>query len=251
VGSTLVHPGSDDDLSSHLHRQVIGYLGASLPLLLFFIAGERPTRGLERSWALLDSASAYYYTSAIIAFVGVLTALGVYLLTYRGYANDHYGKDRVAATIAGVAALLVATFPTAAPKTLAPIWWKTYVGAIHYTAAAVLFSSFAFFSLYLFTRSGPGPVDADKRRRNRFYIACGIGIVASLLVIAFRAPRKEPIFWPEVAALECFALSWLAKGRALWTARQIGTGAIRYGRDPRQLRTDLARSLKPPSRKAA
>jgi len=75
-----------DDLSSHLHRQLIGWVALTLPFLLVIIAGWRPTAKLQR-WDLLDSISAYYYTGALAAFheradrhgrriaVGVITPL--------------------------------------------------------------------------------------------------------------------------------------------------------------------------------
>ncbi len=42
----LVHAREPDDLSSHGHRQLIGWLGLLLPVLLWGIAGARPTDGL-------------------------------------------------------------------------------------------------------------------------------------------------------------------------------------------------------------
>lgn len=231
---------SSDDLSTHLHRQVIGCLGAMLPALLWMMAGRRPTAELS-PWALLGSVSAYYHTSAVVAFVGVLAALGVYLLTYRGYKN---GPDRLAAAVAGVAAVLVAAFPTKPPEPLAdPIWWSEHTKWIHYTAAAVLFSAFAFFSLVLFRKSDQRQLAAEKKVRNAVYLLCGVGIVACMLWALIAARRKESIFWPEVLALECFALSWLVKGRAEWTAMRVVKGTIHYGRHPKQLVGDMGRSI--------
>ena len=37
-----------DDLSSYAHRQLIGYIGLLLPLLLYLIAGWRPVHGMPR-----------------------------------------------------------------------------------------------------------------------------------------------------------------------------------------------------------
>lgn len=112
-------PAEPDDRSGHLHRQMIGYLGMVLPILLCVIAGLRPTEGLKE-WKLLDSISSYYYTAAVAAFSGILVALAVFIFTYRGYENERRRRDRIAAVIAGVAAILVATFPTAAPGGVLP-----------------------------------------------------------------------------------------------------------------------------------
>jgi hypothetical protein len=108
---SLFATAEQDDLSSHLHRQLIGYLGMTLPFLLWVIAGWRPTEGLPR-WGLLTSVSAYYYTGSVAAFVGILVALAAFLVTYRGYKNEQNRRDRIAAIIASVAAIGVAFFPT-------------------------------------------------------------------------------------------------------------------------------------------
>lgn len=81
-------PQQPDDQSSNAHRQLIGLLGLMLPPLVYLIAGLRPTQGLP-SWQLLSSISAYYYTGAVAAFVGILIALAVFLFTYSGYDNEY------------------------------------------------------------------------------------------------------------------------------------------------------------------
>ena len=50
------------------------------------------------------------------------------------------------------------------------------------------------------------------------------------------APFKgAPIFWPEVLALEFFAVSWLVKGRAYATVVAAGKRSVYYMRHPQQL----------------
>jgi hypothetical protein len=214
-----------DDLSTYTHRQVIGYLGMSLPLMVWFIAGVRPADDARNIWHPLTSISGYYHTSGVVAFVGVLAGLSIYLLTYKGFDNQHGKWDRRAAWTAGVCSALVALFPTQAPGS-GPHWLQPWVYRTHYGSAAVLFSSFAFFSLYLFTKSSGAP-DRDKRRRNRVYYGCGIAIVVSIAwiivlkvgdLLSSRATgmaRDSSIFWPETIALVAFAVSWLTKGRAV------------------------------------
>src|SRR6185295_16304394 len=228
-------PTKPGNRSTYLHRQVIGYLGLILPVLLWFMAGERPTEGIPERWGLLPSASAYYYTGAVVAFVGVLAALAVFLLTYRGYDNGQW-KDRTAATIAGLAAILVASFPTGAPASVPPpSWWTERIGLIHGTAATVLFASFIFFSLFLFTRSNTKKPTAGKQTRNAIYVVCGLAMTSCMLWAIVQGTRKAPIFWPEALALEFFALSWLAKGRAEYTAGVVVARTIHYGRHPHLL----------------
>lgn len=243
----LFSAGEPDDLSSHAYRQLIGSLGLVLPLLLWLIGGLRPTEGLPR-WELLGSVSAYYYTGSVAAFVGVLVALGVFLFTYRGYNNEYRRRDRVAAIIAGGAAVLVAFFPTAAPNGLAaPSWWTPRTGAIHYVAAVVLFCAFIYFSLFLFPKSRVGagaPLPPDKRFRNGIYIVCGIAMVGCILWAAGASLSGEAIFWPEALALEFFAVSWLFKGRVDRTAVAAGHRALHYAHHPGQLVGHVWRAIR-------
>lgn len=208
-------PGEPSDLSQKAHRQLIGYLGLLLPVILFGLAGARPTPGLPR-WSTLDSVSAYYYTGAVAAFVGVLFALSLFLFTYRGYKNDR--ADRVAGSAGGLCALGVALFPTSPPASVsAPSWWSSVTGTIHYVSAISLFVVFIVFALWLFrkTKVPKGEeLPYDKRWRNRIYLACGLVMVAGVLWAGSSFFTGAPIFWPETIALSAFAVSWLVKGYA-------------------------------------
>jgi hypothetical protein len=205
-----------DDLSDNAHRQLIGYIGLVLPFLLVLIAVTRD--GLQR-WRNLESISAYYYTGAVAAFVGMLVALALFLFTYRGYANRYNWADRWAAKTAAIAALVVAFFPTKAPDGVPALsWWSPATGVLHHVAAVVLFTVFAVFALWLFRLTTPGErSDADKRRRNTLYLVCGVVIVVCIGWAGLNAHNDRPIFWPESIALVAFALSWLVKGYAART----------------------------------
>lgn len=209
-----------DDLSDNAHRQLIGYIGLVLPFLLILIALIRD--GTER-WRSLESISAYYYTGAVAAFVGMLVALALFLFTYRGYKNKYNRADRWAAKTAAVASLVLAFFPTKEPVGVSPLpWWTPTTGVLHHVAAIVLFTMFAIFALWLFrlTVDGEQPT-ADKRARNNLYLICGIVIVVCMAWAGFNGVNGWPIFWPESIALIAFALSWLVKGYALSTI--VGT----------------------------
>lgn len=227
-----------DDLSSNAHRQLIGYLGLIMPTLFWLIAGWRPTEGLQ-PWKLLTSVSAYYYTGAVSAFAGILVALALFLFTYRGYDNAYRRRDRIAAIIAGVAAVLVALFPTGAPGDLKALsWWTPLIGVIHYVSAVVLFGAFIFFSLVLFRRSKVKQGESlpwGKRLRNVIHIFCGVAMLACMVWAGIASVNGAPIFWPEALALEFFAMSWLAKGRADITVVAAGRQTLYYGSHPKQL----------------
>lgn len=214
-------PSHGQDLSSHAQRQVIGYIGLVLPLLLIALVIARD--GFAR-WMALDSISAYYYTGAVAAFVGMLVSLALFLFTYRGYDNECHWADRAAGFVAGFAALGVALFPTEPPDVLELAWWRPWIGAVHFGSAIVLFAMFAVYALWLFriTPGGREHASDEKRRRNAVYLLCGLVIVAGMVwaIVAKRA--GGPIFWPESLALAAFAISWLVKGRAL---RAVGDAA--------------------------
>jgi len=202
-----------DDQSDHAHRQLIGYIGLVLPLLLIIMAVVRD--GVAQ-WRSLESISAYYYTGAVAAFVGMLVALALFLFTYRGYKNKYYWADRAAAMTAAVAALGVAFFPTAAPAGVDTLsWWSPVTGVLHHVFAVILFTMFAVFALWLF-RITPTEeeVTPDKRVRNRVYLFCGLVIVGSIIWAGFAGLNGRSIFWPESVALIAFAASWLIKGYA-------------------------------------
>ncbi|HKS07668.1 MAG TPA: hypothetical protein VJR92_15305 [Gemmatimonadaceae bacterium] len=207
-------PKNIDDASGHLHRKFIGAAGALLPLLIIILAARRPTDGLTPG-EVLGSISAYYYSGAIVVFVGTLAALSAFMLTYKGYGNDWYTLDRRTAILAGVAAAIVALNPATPPvESLTPDWWTTWHGKTHYLAAATLFSCFAFYCLVLFTKTGKGATPTpDKTRRNALYVFCGVGIIACMAWALWSGWKKQSIFLPEAIALELFALSWLVKGR--------------------------------------
>ncbi len=231
----LVPSRKSDDRSSYAYRQLIGYLGLLFPFVVLFFAHWRRMPELGRC-TVLPSVSAYYYTGAVPVFVGILVALGLFLVTYKGYKNNYGKRDRIASRIAGGAAILVALFPTEAPlKSLEPGWWRAMTGTVHFSAATVLFFCFAYISLFLFTRT---KADArvklltDKGVRNSIYILCGSLMVVCIVWAGLATKWGRPIFLPESIALEAFALSWLTKGRADKAAAGIARRVWHYGRHP-------------------
>ncbi len=213
-----------DDLSGRRHRQVIGYLGLALPIALVLFVQWRPNAPSDQ-WSS-TSISAHYWTGAVALFAGLLAALSIFLLTYRGYANSDYRWDRRLALLSGAAAAAVALFPTAPPVgLLAPqhAWWRDWVGTTHNVAAITLFSTFALFAGWLFRKTGPGELTADKRRRNVIYLVCAAGIVLSMAWAVWAQLQQQSIFWPESFALIFFAWSWLVKGQAVDSIKQTFT----------------------------
>jgi hypothetical protein len=207
-----------DDRSTNAHRQLIGWIGLVLPLVLMALAIWRDA---WEGWRNLESISAYYYSGAAAAFLGMLTALALFLFTYRGYNNEYSKWDWRLSNWAGIAALVVAFFPTKSPKDMPPLsWWAPWVGVVHHVAAIALFSCFALFALWLFNQT------KTKTWRNKLYTGCGVVIVVSMLAAGYCALIGQPIFWPESAALVAFALSWLVKGYAFKTLERRGVKGL-------------------------
>ncbi len=97
-------PANESLVLSYLGlRKAIGIIGILLPFVLVF--GKIL---LERGLGIESSISAYYYTVMGDVFVGSLCAVGVFLLSYRGYER----KDNIAGDIACIFAIGVALFPT-------------------------------------------------------------------------------------------------------------------------------------------
>ena len=210
-------------------RQLIGILGLIMPLIL-----QLGTKLIRKSGILQPSISHYYYSIMHIVFMAILCMLGSFLITYRG-TSKHQGWERVVATIAGLFAIGVATFPTEFAgykdkdhsQFIALILHDLqdvpgWVNTLHHVFAATLFTSFAAFCLFFFQDSDTGVYDKKKIRRNRLYKICGILIVISMLAIvlvnfvikSWNFPNSTFIF--ETTALLPFGLSWLVKGSVHW-----------------------------------
>ncbi len=231
----------DDVLRAYYRiRRMVGWLGLALPLVL--IAGGWASQG-----GVEPSISDYYHTLMRDVFVGVLTAIGLFLITYPGHdpaAGEHVSDD-VITTVAGIAAFGVAYFPNETPMnanllgsiTQQALGYKA-AAAAHYVSAIVFLSALAAMCLRKFARTA-------RPLRRRIYRACGwvivamtaAVIVASALRIAGPEAARQVvagtmmILWFEAIAIWAFALAWLVKGRVEERrARLRGSAA---GRGPR------------------
>lgn len=189
-------------------RKIVGILGVSLPVVLAIGAAAIFHEGIQYS------ISDYYYTGMGNVFVGMLWAIGIFLLSYKGYER----KDDVAGDVACVCAIGVSLFPTSRPD--APL---SIIGAAHLIFAAALFLTLAYFSLFLFTKTDQAVPTLQKLQRNNVYRVCGIAILGCLLLIAIAALPAlkgplhpyDPRFWLESIAIVAFGISWLTKGEAI------------------------------------
>jgi hypothetical protein len=190
-------------------QKIVGVIAVSLPFVL--IIGNRLLTGDE----LESSISAYYHTPMGGVFVGALCALAVFFLSYNYKPLPGFSRDNILSTIAAVAALGVAWFPTtsdASPSTQS----EQVVGRVHLTFAFVLFAMLAVFALVLFPLS-KGTMTPAKRHRNTLYRVCGVLIVVAMLLVPVSNLADPPewlhaFLWLEVICVEAFGVSWLIKG---------------------------------------
>src|SRR5215831_12357977 len=217
-------PENPDDLSTTLHRQLVGWVAISLPAVVVLFSKWRPIDGLPHG-RVLDSNSAYYYTPGIAAFVGSLGALAAFFVVYRGFNNKYRNTELRLAWTAAFAALVVATFPTKAPaQHLIPVWYQVWMSWAHFGGAALLFVVLTWFSWILFTKSEDDKEPARysaKWWRNAIHKACAVVMAACIVWAAIAVQLDAPIFYPETLALIAFGTSWLVKGRVDTTLREI------------------------------
>lgn len=199
-------------------RLAIGVLGLGLPLFLILWDGV----WLDGDPFFRSSVSAYYYSGGRELFVGVLCAIGFFLITYK---ITQVNLDNTASILAGIAAIVVAFFPTGlpAPDTpLTPLQGKVGVDeveATHFVAAAVFIGLLALLSYFFGVREG-------KRRRpgqrlpKEFWRWYHIGLAGVIAVTLAAIGLTELLDWGpdkrlfigETVAAVAFGLSWLAKG---------------------------------------
>ncbi|MCB1333585.1 MAG: hypothetical protein KDK26_08010 [Roseivivax sp.] len=204
-------------------RMALGILGLSLPVFLL-IGGwfDRPDPGIA------PTISDFYHTTYRDIFVGTLCAIGVFLISYRGYRREpgEWIDDDWLATTAGVASFGLALMPTETPAGTVETFTQRIFGVdltpvLHYSCALVFFLSIALFCLVKFARTArPG--------RRRIYQFCGWLILAMLILTAVAAYFKRVvggpgaefvlanklIFWFEAIGIWAFGLAWLVKSRA-------------------------------------
>jgi hypothetical protein len=194
--------GENPALSYRNLRAIIGYIGLTLPLVLF-ISGIVDGH-------IEGSISAYYYTKVGNVFTGSLCVIGVFLLAYRLTALT---LDNIATSLAGVAALGVAFFHCApAHATLAQL----ELSDVHLSCAAVLFVLLGGISLFIFPRTD---VEPNQRWRVPCYIGLGALIWLSVILMPLLSKvassfynDNHVFFILEAVCVMSFAVSFILKG---------------------------------------
>jgi hypothetical protein len=191
-------------------RKAVGAVALALPFVLAI------PYWLLANHALQSSISAYYYTGMRNLFVGSLCAISMFMLCTRGYDI----KDEIAGFFSSLCALGVAFFPTTPEGD--PTKRQYEIGTAHFTFAALLFLTLAYFCLVLFKMSAEGhTITPQKIQRNLVYTVCGTAILGSLaLIVLIQVILKHTylighvgtLFCFETTSLIAFGIAWLTKG---------------------------------------
>ncbi len=205
-------------------RHGIGYLAIALPVILA-VWGI-----IKYGLPLQDSISAYYHAFVPTAqppklleiagngvmrnwFVGILWAIGVFLVLYRGYGR----RENIALNVAGVLLIVVAMFPmdwtcgATCPKV-----------SVHGVAAILFFLAIGYVCIFRSGDTLPLIEDANtKAFYEWWYRIIGVVMWVFPLVVALleffhlRPFGTYTVFFVEVAGIWTFAAYWLLKSREI------------------------------------
>ena len=211
-------------------RNLIGISGMLLPIVLTIFT---PKGQMDR--VMEHSISDYYYTRNGDILVVLLSVIGVFLLTYKGYDKLW---ERILTVVAAVSGIGVAFFPTATKmgNSLSIHVIRQDVPELfgliqlHFVFAGLFFISLAIISLYYFSMTDDTSAllqNAGKRKRkakrNLVFKICGwtmLACVALMILYLIIQPAsledKPVIFVLETVAVEAFGISWITKGETLW-----------------------------------
>ena len=212
--------------SDYRIRKLIGTLGLLLPLSLPLAKGE-----------ILASMSHYYYdTLSSLIFIIVLSAFGLFLLSYKGYKIDTTTEtisDDFLTNIGGLAALIVVFVPTSCLNSCSssidvlcntpfePLFGHIdkCANTIHLVSAGVFILCMGWMSRFKFTRgSDDGNHGLYRWCGNLVFISVGLILVFIGLEEIIDGDfflKDYYVFVFETTAVIPFGISWLVKGRAI------------------------------------
>lgn len=179
-------------------RAMIGWLAMLLPWIVVALVGYFP-----------KSISATWYTNACTVFMIILGSASLLLISYKGYERI----DDIILTCSGIAGLGICLFPCSVPNIIGKV--GTFVidekisNIIHVVCAIIFFALLSYNSIFLFTKNA-GEMTQRKKIRNIIYRVCGVGMLASFLIMLL--PSFYIQTWlTETIALFFFAVSFLTK----------------------------------------
>ena len=179
-------------------RAIIGWLGMLLPWIVVVLIGYFPA-----------SISATWYTNACTPFMIILGSASFLLISYKGYDK----VDDILLTCSGVAGMGICLFPCSVPSVIGNVGTfmidSNISNIIHFVSAVIFFGILSYNSIFLFTKSS-GDMTKKKKIRNIIYRVCGIGMVASFLLLLIPSFPIQ-VWLVETIALFFFGISFLTK----------------------------------------
>lgn len=222
-----IHKKQNPQLISYLTlRKTVGILAILFPVII--VVGSLIFGGCDE---IQSNLSTYYHTRMRNVYVGILSAIALFLFAYNGYDRI----DAIAGNIACVFALLIAFFPTSVTESMTPCILAPYENeissSIHFFSAGGFFIVLAYFSIFLFTKKEPKPTKM-KLKRNKLYRICGYIILCCIFIMALYyallkfnygrdIQKLDPILWLETLALWAFGVSWMVKGNTILTDKKV------------------------------
>lgn len=179
-------------------RLLVGWFGMLLSWIVALLVGYIP-----------ESISATWYTNACTIFMIILGSASLLLISYKGYER----QDDVLLSLSGIAGLGICLFPcsiTNSPDKVGTFLLRPDISnIIHCTCAFIFFGLLSYNSIFLFTKTS-GELTRKKKIRNIIYRICGVGMLASFLILLLPDFRIK-IWLVETIALTFFGVSFLTK----------------------------------------
>lgn len=187
-------------------RLILGWLALLLPWIVSLLILKIPP-SISKTW----------YTNASTAFMIILGASSILLISYKGYDK----LDDITLTLSGIFGLGICLFPCPPSETLTNMIPATITNTgtflipvsissiIHNSCAVIFFILLAYNSFFLFTK-GDSKSDPNKRKRNLIYRICAIGMLGAFLLM-FLPDFYIKTWLIEAIALTFFGISFLTK----------------------------------------
>jgi hypothetical protein len=219
-------------------RLVLAILAFAFPWLLY-IGGRLANEGLA------PSLSAYYEVDGGLMrdqFVGVLWAVGMMLLAYRGL----HWSESIALLVAGVSAVGIASFPCHC------LPGNAHHSAVHAFFAVLFFASIAYVCIWCAPDTlplmPPGTTPSAATFTRIYRIIGGLMIIAPLASVAldhWLSDGGKTVVLAEVAGIYTFASFWCVKSWEL--GKSDAEHEIARGRVVRVRGRGLVRVQRPPA----
>ena len=188
-------------------KLIVGLIAVSLAFFMQLASGD-----------LLHSISESYHYRARDWFVGLLFAVAVLFLSFKG--ENRF--ERRLTILAGACAILVAVAPCECGRP------TSVIAIFHFPAAAGVFAIMGYFC-WRFRRTALSKIRKypEAKMRVKVYSICLLGmLVCGLMAIVyavahFVAPKAldlafpNYVFWLEAIGLVSFGTSWLAASRTI------------------------------------